>query len=472
MATAAHSHHQTYQPSAHSHLGLAGVDYETDDAGPGGSPLMKPYIPKIAPSPSPPLGIPAAKVSLRSPSIDGFYQSNRHKIRHSTGDAVLVSYLDNGRHPEIARAAGYQDLATSDDFADSDYDSDNGDHARRHLDNQRRAIEGEFYRPEPSGLQQVAAGALQQVASREPAHDISVSTRKLSLVDNGPVLAVHAPSPTVGYPPRRDQSFGRVNTSIGGHKSSPEMLTPASGELPPLQMDSPRYDGNGQSLPSIRSQFGNLPSLHGDKDLPRPAGPGSLFSRSPSAGIPRLHPPMSQAGQVSPPTSPNDTYSRGPSSATSPYSYGGSSLQHRPSTDYSSSTAGETPSTDQSVSTPATSVADRMSIDGITNPSQSPYVCTVPGCNAPPFQTQYLLNSHANVHSSARPHYCPVAGCPRGETGKGFKRKNEMIRHGLVHESPGYVCPFCPERDHKYPRPDNLQRCVAKLDTHPIQPAY
>ncbi|KAH6980498.1 hypothetical protein EDB80DRAFT_783577 [Ilyonectria destructans] len=34
--------------------------------------------------------------------------------------------------------------------------------------------------------------------------------------------------------------------------------------------------------------------------------------------------------------------------------------------------------------------------------------------------------------------------CPRAEGGKGFKRKNEMIRHGLVHNSPGYVCPFCP----------------------------
>jgi len=33
-----------------------------------------------------------------------------------------------------------------------------------------------------------------------------------------------------------------------------------------------------------------------------------------------------------------------------------------------------------------------------------------------------------------------------------------MIRHGLVHDSPGYICPFCPGGDHKYPRPDNLQR--------------
>lgn len=88
------------------------------------------------------------------------------------------------------------------------------------------------------------------------------------------------------------------------------------------------------------------------------------------------------------------------------------------------------------------------------------FKCDHPGCTAPPFQTQYLLNSHANVHSQSRPHYCSVAGCPRGEGGKGFKRKNEMIRHGLVHASPGYVCPFCPDREHKYPRPDNLQRHV------------
>ncbi|KAF3004234.1 hypothetical protein E8E13_007354 [Curvularia kusanoi] len=88
------------------------------------------------------------------------------------------------------------------------------------------------------------------------------------------------------------------------------------------------------------------------------------------------------------------------------------------------------------------------------------YKCEEPGCTAAPFQTQYLLNSHANVHSQTRPHFCPVKGCPRSEGGKGFKRKNEMIRHGLVHQSPGYVCPFCPDREHKYPRPDNLQRHV------------
>jgi hypothetical protein len=88
----------------------------------------------------------------------------------------------------------------------------------------------------------------------------------------------------------------------------------------------------------------------------------------------------------------------------------------------------------------------------------TPYLCEVPGCSAPPFATQYLLNSHANVHGTTRPHFCPIPGCARSEGGKGFKRKNEMIRHGRMHESPGYICPFCPDRDHRYPRPDHLQR--------------
>ncbi|KAL8999462.1 MAG: hypothetical protein Q9169_001667 [Polycauliona sp. 2 TL-2023] len=114
------------------------------------------------------------------------------------------------------------------------------------------------------------------------------------------------------------------------------------------------------------------------------------------------------------------------------------------------------------------------------------FKCDFSGCTAASFQTQYLLkyvpvvspraphedltplpSSHANVHSQVRPHYCPVKTCPRSEGGKGFKRKNEMIRHGLVHQSPGYICPFCPEREHKYPRPDNLQRYVQRGASEP-----
>ena len=91
-------------------------------------------------------------------------------------------------------------------------------------------------------------------------------------------------------------------------------------------------------------------------------------------------------------------------------------------------------------------------------PVTNEFLCTFPDCNARPFATQYLLNSHANVHSQARPYYCPVSGCPRGPGGKGFNRKEEIFKHALVHDSPGYTCPFCADQKHKYPRPDNLQR--------------
>jgi len=266
-------------------------------------------------------------------------------------------------------------------------------------------------------------------------------------------------------------------TIIGDQRqrSSPETIIKSEikpspdGELPPIRPQSPKSglsNGNGNSsitLPSISVQLGDINHLG-----PESAQPGeSTFSQSPPA---RPLPRFPAIGHGSPPKSPNDVFRpqlpspgrgpghfypsyannhRRPSQADTPYASAG---------DYSSSNT-ETPSTDQSGSTPANMI-DRMSIDGITNPQIGGFQCTYPGCTAQPFQTQYLLNSHANVHSSNRPHYCSVKGCPRSEGGKGFKRKNEMIRHGLVHDSPGYVCPFCPDREHKYPRPDNLQRHV------------
>ena len=73
-------------------------------------------------------------------------------------------------------------------------------------------------------------------------------------------------------------------------------------------------------------------------------------------------------------------------------------------------------------------------------------------------------SSHTKSHWPNRPYYCSVSWCPRSEGGgKGFKRKNEMISHGFLHESPGYLCPFCPELEHKYPRLDSLQRYTVTL---------
>lgn len=93
------------------------------------------------------------------------------------------------------------------------------------------------------------------------------------------------------------------------------------------------------------------------------------------------------------------------------------------------------------------------------------YRCKYFGCTAQPFVTQDLLNWHTEVHSQDGPHYCPVAGCPRAEGGKGFKRKDELTRHGTVHLPKDYICPFCPDRQRKFARPYSLRRHVK--DHHP-----
>lgn len=48
---------------------------------------------------------------------------------------------------------------------------------------------------------------------------------------------------------------------------------------------------------------------------------------------------------------------------------------------------------------------------------------------------------------------CEVSGC-----GKSFKNKSTWTRHGLLHGSSVYGCPFCTDESYKYTRPDYLQR--------------
>ncbi len=209
--------------------------------------------------------------------------------------------------------------------------------------------------------------------------------------------------------------------------------SPTTRELPLIIPASRDGNRTGRiTLPSITDQLGDL-NYHTE-----------------AAATSNLH--------GSPPRSQNDTFRRGRGQHS--YLNDMTDGPRYTSANYYSSSDAETPSTDQSGSTPPIFPIDRMTIDGITSPQLGGFVCTYPGCTAQPFQTLYLLNTHRNVHSSLRSHYCKVKGCPRSEGGKGFKRKNEFIRHGLIHDSPGYVCPFCPDREHKYPRPDNLQRLV------------
>lgn len=481
--------------------------YDPDEGFPQNSPLMKPCVLKLKPSPSPP-AIPLPLVSLSS-SLGRKSSNRRHKIQPSQGDAVLISHLDGGRRPEISQEAGFRplDLSGSEDECGSDLDdmleeSEDEDGIRSNdmspmpVSRFTKTV-AEPSAPEPASvagsvdLRSVATNVLAVVQAvskatdvgdlQSPAHETENSQR-VGLVES---LAISRPremsitstkrsvlappispypvhgSPEMYSPPQHTPSQVLMHPN---NVRSPTSLPPGNhGELAPLQMASPRSDSsNHEKLPSIRSQF--FEQLHGSPtDLA--VRPSPHFSHSPPTGPLRIG--AIPGNHASPPISPNEVFRQGiPSPANtlpalSPYPYTNTNNNHQSpsSLDYSGSGAKlERSSISQILTPPTDRIADRMSIDSMTNPQVGQFICTYQGCNAQPFQTQYLLNSHANVHSSARPHYCPVKGCPRSEGGKGFKRKNEMIRHGLVHDSPGYVCPFCPDREHKYPRPDNLQR--------------
>ncbi|KAI1106860.1 hypothetical protein F4804DRAFT_270620 [Jackrogersella minutella] len=495
--------------SALAHDPSASDVYDPDDVLPQNSPLMKAHRPKLEPSPSPP-ALPLPKVSL-TPHYGRTF-SNRQKIRPCLGDAVLIHYLDGGKRPDIVAEAWSQPLSyhgdDDDDDAHSKGDTEDtvgsGDEedTRSHEmspvpSSQRHTIRATDASGSKSiDLQFLATNAVDMLAAVSAASKPTDTDDSPPLADdprvaqrvgqdrgmrmdgardentmkelNRPVLA----APISPYPSQSSQEMfsprhyapGQVLMHPNNVRSPPGLSPPTGhGELPPIQEVSPKSDTSSHDpLPSIRSTL--LEQLTGpSKDLAMRGGP--QYPHSPPGGPQRI--PGIPGSHASPPISPNDAY-RHQSSIPSPAhtipglspfypTSNNAASYHRSNLDYSSGSNTDTPSGDGS--TPATSITERMSIDNMTNPVGA-FVCTVPNCNAPPFQTQYLLNSHANVHSSARPHYCSVKGCPRSEGGKGFKRKNEMIRHGLVHDSPGYVCPFCPDREHKYPRPDNLQRHV------------
>lgn len=411
--------------------------YDPDDVGLRDSPPPKIIRPKLEPTPSPPPEGLESESEDSNPPGSPKSRKPQKKPDATPGDAALINVLANGKAPEVARKAGEESLFFASD--DEQMDSANG----------QKGIQMIFETPErpeqPSDLAALAAGALRAFNGGDA-----------TSMQPEPVPDVESTNDSLRHISPKRQSIN------GNH------------ELAPIQALSPKAEkGNGLTLPSISSQLGDLGDLKhlaeaatatvdnvangvhrpsfSSQSPPQP----HLFQVRDSVHQPVAHghaSPSIRREIPSPGRGVNQYYyaPRRPSQASEgpPYST---------PADYTSS-ATETPSTDQSTPGGIPAGIDRMSIDGITNPQIGGFQCAYQGCTAQPFQTQYLLNSHANVHSSNRPHYCPVKGCPRSDGGKGFKRKNEMIRHGLVHESPGYVCPYCVDREHKYPRPDNLQR--------------
>ncbi|KAA6416168.1 MAG: hypothetical protein FRX48_00888 [Lasallia pustulata] len=322
------------------------------------------------------------------------------------------------------------------------------------------------------------------------------------------------PSSSRGSVPKgRRNSDSLASSPVFIHAISVSQGSPMDSETLPAMKTSPQQNAvkspNGQqSLPSLYDQLGPLPEFNPVKG--EVANGTSTNGRGTFVSINGHSPPKTAQypnlqtrnyHHPYPPTAPQPSSSTTSYSSNSPRDYRsghdpmGSSHPGKPGPAYYSN--GTTPQSDEqgpfsaesnpttgSYSTEASANGDRMSVDaprpitlpplpaGPPLPLAHGFKCEYSGCTAAPFHTQYLLNSHANVHSQNRPHYCPEPDCSRSEGGKGFKRKNEMIRHGLVHKSPGYICPFCPEREHKYPRPDNLQRHVRvhHVDKHKDDP--
>lgn len=357
------------------------------------------------------------------------------------------------------------------------------------------------------------------LAERRPSHAPTVNNNINGSRQNLKMGEMTAPGlPMIGANPNTSDHSRTANTNGLNHRSSISSSTSLqqlqipqrqhADTLPAMHAPSPAGDsavspGQQQALPGFRAMDDIARSATSEHD---PGRANSLAHRqsissvgtSPSSIVRQLSisshspatpfPPFSASSPVSLRDEQNsrdiflrnnggNTFgadARRPSHAASDSGPYPASLHSASTNDSYHSPENASPGTQ---STPIEARPRHMSLDGtlatrvlppppgsgiqhIPSHGTGLFRCDFSGCNAPPFQTQYLLNSHTNVHSQNRPHYCPVEGCPRGEGGKGFKRKNEMIRHGLVHQSPGYVCPFCPDREHKYPRPDNLQRHV------------
>lgn len=236
---------------------------------------------------------------------------------------------------------------------------------------------------------------------------------------NTTLAALHTtspPRPAVGSPDGR-QTLPSLTTALGDagspySASSPHLSRSASssqfgGPLSSIASarSPPNYSSNYSSNPQFwrtSRERANSTSTPSDYAVSTPHS--AWTAQSPATSLPT---PLSSTSSA-PSAIPSHPL---PSSTTITATSNTANGTHAPQTHH--------PSSEHSANSSISSAT--AAINGI-------FRCHVPGCTAAPFQTQYLLNSHANVHSDTRPHFCPVKNCPRGPGGQGFKRKNEMIR--------------------------------------------
>ncbi|KAL8765906.1 MAG: hypothetical protein Q9209_007149 [Squamulea sp. 1 TL-2023] len=496
--------------------------YDSDDAGPDRTPPLVPRIVNLKPSPSPEI-IPSPAISS-SPdrmSISSRQKKRRPKIQASQGDAVLIGFLGGLNLPDIATRAGEEPLNSASQSEagelgeEMDLEEEGTSETKDNIvqiaqnalsvdgnDDKDRAATAETTRRIRPKIMTHALLSTSKI--HEKRAQVKIEER-----DKSSAVATENLDPALGgstdsnlqqqlSPPDADEQHGSSHTQGPSPLATSPclrnfMTSGGSETLPAIQSATPSLSAKSpnshQSLPSISAQLGGLVDGPSPNDsLPnRPNYPNANGIQSPPmSGISNHYPsPQSRLNSFPNPypatqPSPASTFSEAsprdhfrtshdltsmspPGKAGPPYYNSGRIPQGDGLTPQSAEShqgfkgfaGGISPSDEIEPGRPILPPLPGTGPLGNAN-----FKCDFSGCTAAPFQTQYLLNSHANVHSQVRPHYCPVKTCPRSEGGKGFKRKNEMIRHGLVHQSPGYICPFCPEREHRYPRPDNLQRHV------------
>ncbi|KEF54979.1 uncharacterized protein A1O9_08631 [Exophiala aquamarina CBS 119918] len=496
------------------------IDFETDIL--ERSPQLEAVKPDLGPTvDTPPPLVPYESSSDSSePGEEEKSRSPRSRKRRkgrtraSQGDRVLISYLDHNR-PDIALHAGKHPLdsqSESEGETGPEEFDDPPDSTQNHMRIKDRLIHNG---PPVVHMQSMvivedpsAANGSNDFPMVDPPHHTSaarqVQTPPASTTGLSENLArrqyeappglkvdgsrkkewdVRPPPPqldmrksTCDLTPGEEDSIVK-SPALGRYTIQPQdpdaIILPALHNKSPPQCSPAGSPETRQTLPSIRNL--TIPPFNDSASM-------SFAGMSPMLNRPSPHmteTPISYLNSPNPGMSPPEHPSR--------YSWRSSTLDSSISTssEYTSgpSVASSTPASSIILAqSPAASYSGPLSTLPEQEPSNpqeepppppeapsdsadshllaGPFRCTFQGCNAIPFQTQYLLSSHMNVHSNTRPHFCPVKGCSRGVGGQGFKRKNEMIRHGLVHTSPGYICPFCADQQHRYPRPDNLQRHV------------
>jgi hypothetical protein len=266
------------------------------------------------------------------------------------------------------------------------------------------------------------------------------------------------PPPLVTSLKSPKRSFGEEEDTIATSpalakfitQGNPDNILPKMQKSPPPKSTSARSpETHVQTLPSLKTALSMTETINNgisysnghSPSMARPS-PGQHMSGYGPSPASYTHPSPSTNG-MSPPSMPTHrSYGWPPAptrdgsqSTTTPSEYTSNHSQSTPSSAITNpSPVYSTPSSvhqrQDSEGTPhANGGGGSPSSNGNGTSTTNSFKCVYPGCTSIPFQTQYLLNSHANVHSSSRPHFCPVAGCNRGPGGKGFKRKNEMIRY-------------------------------------------